>query len=1002
MSRTARSEPPFSGVAPRPWVLCALLILGLAGCGPGTVAVIVAASLATSSGGGGGGGDRAPVLESALYEDVNANGQVDGPDVLTLTFSGDVSLAGAPGAAAVLDLSPPGGWGLGVMGPDLTPEEITVEDLEGAVLQPNGLFPLDAGASGVNLRAGQTALSRPGGAPIDPGATAVEIAGELAPRVVSASITDANSSCLLDVGDTVTVRFTVAVDATSPVPSQVFQLPVTGDSFGTGAGFQGGGAPTGVDTLVILLGSGPVLSAPGLFSPGAVAPGSPSGLDVLAAGTVVDSAYPSVPGRPLSPLGVDVTGPAFSGGSLSGAFYDDADLDGLVTIPDAIVVTFCEDVVVLGSPLAEAVFDLDPTGTFGATAWVSAGSASNEVVIRRPEGGTFQPNGVYGLDSGSSGINVLSGQTGLEDALGSPVQPSPAFVDVDGELNPRVVSVTYLNENGNCTVDAGDHVEVTFTTAVTVLTPDPAVAFQLPVAGDSFGSGAQFLGGIPTDSTTCTVVLGSTPVLKPILDFDPSNLVPGAPSGLDVSPGGEIQDALYATVAASPATPPGLDVGGEVSRAWFSLGDEQDGARFGEVVSPAGDVNGDGYGDIIVSASEYDSAAAVEAGRVYAFHGGPGGLGTAPSWTSSGEDFFDGDFGEELALAGDVNGDGYSDIIVGIRTYSTPETNAGKAYVYHGGGAGLEATPSWTSQGEMQWYGGFGSSACGAGDVNNDGYDDIIVGQHGYDSTQADAGKAYVYFGSPSGLSLVAGWESVGDDVQNGVFGSSVAGAGDVNADGFADVLVGAARSNLGSGGTVFLYYGSPAGPSTTPAWVSIGDGQSSEGFGCDMACAGDVNADGYSDVLIGAYLHDAPMTGGDNGKLYVYHGGPGGLSSTEDWSSFGDGEDGAYLGYAVASAGDVNQDGYSDIVAGAPERRVGGEEVGRAYVFLGGPAGLAAEPVWTSMGDVQPYAGYAETVGSSGDTDGDGRDEVIVGAWNFSSPLGFVGKVYLYCGMEP
>jgi hypothetical protein len=142
---------------------------------------------------------------------------------------------------------------------------------------------------------------------------------------------------------------------------------------------------------------------------------------------------------------------------------------------------------------------------------------------------------------------------------------------------------------------------------------------------------------------------------------------------------------------------------------------------------------------------------------------------------------------------------------------------------------------------------------CPAGDVNGDGFSDVIVGASGFNSGAGQLGAAFVYLGSATGLATTPAWTAVADTLSLS-FGSCVAPAGDVNGDGYADVLVGAylASNGQASEGRVFVFHGSPSGLGATPAWTAESD-QASAFFGSSVATAGDVNKDGYADVIVGA-----------------------------------------------------------------------------------------------------------------------------------------------------
>src|SRR5262249_1666350 len=128
--------------------------------------------------------------------------------------------------------------------------------------------------------------------------------------------------------------------------------------------------------------------------------------------------------------------------------------------------------------------------------------------------------------------------------------------------------------------------------------------------------------------------------------------------------------------------------------------------------------------------------------------------------------------------------------IVGANAYSNGQNGEGRAFVYHGSASGLAASPAWTAESD-QAAAAFGYSVSTAGDVNGDGYSDVIVGAFLFDNGQVDEGRAYVYHGSASGLASSPAWTAEGDQ-SSALFGWPVSTAGDVNGDGYSDVIVGA------------------------------------------------------------------------------------------------------------------------------------------------------------------------------------------------------------------
>jgi hypothetical protein len=418
------------------------------------------------------------------------------------------------------------------------------------------------------------------------------------------------------------------------------------------------------------------------------------------------------------------------------------------------------------------------------------------------------------------------------------------------------------------------------------------------------------------------------------------------------------------------------------------------GAYFGYSVSTAGDVNGDGYADVIVGADQYDNGEDDE-GRAFVFHGSASGLSLIPNWTAESNQA-GAHFGSSMATAGDVNGDGYADVIVGAYLYDNGDTNEGAAFVYHGSASGLSLTPSWIAE-SNQAHAYFGCSVSTAGDVNGDGYADVIVGADGYDHGETNEGVAAVYHGSALGLSLTPKWAAESDQASAG-FGASVSTAGDVNGDGYADVIVGAPFHDNGetSEGAAFVYHGSASGLSLMHDWTAESN-QASADFGASVSTAGDVNGDGYADVVVGACLYDNGETG--EGVAAVYHGSASGLSLTPNWTAESN-QAGAYFGYSVSTAGDVNGDGYADVIVGARWYDNAETDEGAAFVYHGSASGLSLTPNWTAESN-QTYANFGCSVSTAGDVNGDGYADVIVGAEKYDNGEADEGAVFLFLGNE-
>jgi hypothetical protein len=424
---------------------------------------------------------------------------------------------------------------------------------------------------------------------------------------------------------------------------------------------------------------------------------------------------------------------------------------------------------------------------------------------------------------------------------------------------------------------------------------------------------------------------------------------------------------------------------------WKAEGNQAS-ASFGYSVASAGDVNGDGYADVIAGAPDYDNGQSDE-GRAFVYHGSATGLSTTPNWTAE-SDQAGADYGVSVATAGDVNGDGYADVIVGAYYYASGQSFEGRAFVYHGSAAGLSTTPDWTAESD-QGFAYFGISVGTAGDVNGDGYADVIVGAYFYDNGQSQEGRAFVYHGSAAGLSTTPDWTAESNQ-DFAYFGRSVGTAGDVNGDGYADVIVGAYEFDNGQldEGRAFVYHGSATGLSTTSDWTAESN-QVNAYFGRSVGTAGDVNGDAYADAIVGAFYYDNGQS--DEGRALVYHGSAAGLSTTPNWTGESD-QTWARFGISAGTAGDINGDGYADAIVGAYLYDKGQSDEGGAFVYHGAAAGLSTTPSRRAESN-QANAWFGYSVGTAGDVNGDDYAELIVGAPYYDSGESDEGVVFVWRG---
>jgi hypothetical protein len=400
--------------------------------------------------------------------------------------------------------------------------------------------------------------------------------------------------------------------------------------------------------------------------------------------------------------------------------------------------------------------------------------------------------------------------------------------------------------------------------------------------------------------------------------------------------------------------------------------------------------------------------------------------------------------GWSVSSAGDVNGDGFDDLIIGAyRARPNGISYAGQSYVVFGSnsgfGAGLDLSTLNGSNGfainGIAAYDESGSSVSSAGDVNGDGFDDLIIGAKYADPNGINAGQSYVVFGSNSGFSASLNLSTLNGSngfAINGIAandgsGFSVSSAGDVNGDGFDDLIIGAVRADpngINYAGQSYVVFGSNSG---FGADLNLWDLNGSNGFaingiaavdfsGSSVSSAGDVNGDGFDDLIIAA-SSASPNGIGGAGQSYVVFGSNSGFAAGLDLSTL-NGSNGFAIngiaandgsGFSVSSAGDVNGDGFDDLIIGAAFADPNGMSyAGQTYVVFGSNSGFAAGLDLSTLNGSNGFAingiaandGSGSSVSSAGDVNGDGFDDLIIGAL-FADPNGITnaGQSYVVFG---
>lgn len=446
-------------------------------------------------------------------------------------------------------------------------------------------------------------------------------------------------------------------------------------------------------------------------------------------------------------------------------------------------------------------------------------------------------------------------------------------------------------------------------------------------------------------------------------------------------------DALYPVTIDPVSTSPATLLTGPVA-----------GQEFGYSVCTAGDLNGDGRSDVAVGAWQTTVNGLSLAGRVYVYYGSNTGIATTPSVVLDGAQA-GAQLGNAVSTAGDVNGDGFSDLIVGSRTWesnTTTELSEGAAFVYYGSAGGINTTPDLTLE-TNHANDNFGSNVACAGDINNDGFSDVLVGAYLSSYPTFNEGAVFVYMGSPLGLNPTP-LHRLERNQGGSFFGRSISSAGDVNGDGFSDVVIGASKWVFTSGasdqGSAFVYYGNAAGlgAGLNPPFALqlFGTGSNNAYYGFWVACAGDLNGDGYSELTVSGYNEENGQT--DEGLVYVYNGSAAGLVAAPA-AVIESNQAGAWMGRCMNTAGDVNGDGYADLLIGITRYSNGQSLEGMGQVHFGSSTGINTTPSLTFELN-NAGANLGETVCTAGDVNGDGYSDLIMGARIYG--LGGAAAVYL------
>ncbi len=413
------------------------------------------------------------------------------------------------------------------------------------------------------------------------------------------------------------------------------------------------------------------------------------------------------------------------------------------------------------------------------------------------------------------------------------------------------------------------------------------------------------------------------------------------------------------------------------------------------------DLNGDGLADVAAGALRAFANRGLDAGVVQVFLGQRDLSQVRLSTLLRG--FAGDHLGHAVASAGDVNGDGYGDLLVSavdadVEDPFNEAPGPGAVMLYYGSAEGLGIDPrparvfTGTSMREA-----FGSAIACAGDVNHDGYTDVLVGARLADGANMDVGASGLYLGSADGLQAAPSRTWRGADAME-FFGLALASGADVNGDGLTDFAVGglfAMPGGMRQAGRALLFLSSSDRMNDAPSTILTGQ-TAFDAFATSLSPLFDYDGDGYADLFVGARYAD-PNGLQDAGSVSYFRGTPTGFSTAATSVISGD-QPGALFGHAIVRAGDLDGDGVGDLAVSAENGTYQGV-LGAGYVQVYLRGQFAADPTHRRGGEAM-RDNFGGALAAGADIDGDGFDDLVVGAYHADvGALRDAGRLYIFKG---